>query len=102
MLVPPPSQLQRSKVLRQCPVLTLIGRNLISSKRPSASDRALPSHPPGASGPKAVPLLLDVEHFKDAIGWTASFQLFPLNTLQKSNWIRSFNDVDPPGAETEW
>jgi hypothetical protein len=43
-----------------------------------------------------------VEHFKDAIGWTASFQLFPLNTLQKSNWFRSFNDVDPPGAETEW
>ena len=74
----------------------------ISPKRPSASASALPSQPPGPSGAKAVPLLRHVEHFKDAIGWTASFQLFPLNTLQKSNWIRSFNDVDPPGAETEW
>ena len=102
MLVPPPSQLQRSRVLRQCAPLTLIGRNLISPKRPSASASALPSQPPGPNGAKAVPLLRHVEHFKDAIGWTASFQLFPLNTLQKSNWIRSFNDVDPPGAETEW
>ena len=87
---------------RQCAPLTLIGRNLISPKRPSASASALPSQPPGPNGAKAVTLLWHVEHFKDAIGWTASFQLFPLNTLQKSNWIRSFNDVDPPGADTEW
>jgi hypothetical protein len=43
-----------------------------------------------------------VEHLKNAIGWTANLQLFPLNTLQKSIWIMSFNDVDPPGADTEW
>ena len=101
MTVLPPSQFQHRRPSKPCPPLKQLARNLVSLRKLSASANARPSQPPEPSGPKALPLLRLVEHLKDAIGWTASLQLLPLNTLQKRIWIGSFDNVDPPGAETE-